>query len=217
MTEPLADALITGADESAVVVLLRQPGGADRRTQPAPRGRSLRRQRAVKTGMVHRASLPVTVAERLVVLVSEELRDYLLSHHALPPAVAADLVLQSRERSIIGLSARASRHELELLIRQMQRHQPADAIADPARAVHGRPGILRDRAGGARPCAGGKRAGAGARRRRQRAGLAVSQGRPAREPAAGVPRRGGRGEQHRRWTAASATSNATAPASSPAS
>lgn len=122
VTEPLADALISGADESAVVVLL--DNQAARIAEPSLH-RAVDRfagSERVKSGMVHRASLPVTVAERLVVLVSDELQNYLLSHHALPPAVATDLMLQSRERSIIGLSARASRHELELLIRQMQRH-----------------------------------------------------------------------------------------------
>ena len=122
VSEPVADALITAADESAVVVLF--DNKAARIGEPSLH-RAVDRfsdSDAVKAGMVHRASLPVTVAERLVVLVSEELRGYLLSHHTLPPSVAADLVLQSREKSIIGLSMRASRHELETLIRQMEQH-----------------------------------------------------------------------------------------------
>jgi uncharacterized protein (DUF2336 family) len=123
VSEPVADALITEADESAVVTLLRNK--AARIAEPSLH-RAVDRfagSEAVKSGMVHRASLPMTVAERLVVMVSEELRGYLLSHHALPPSVAADLVLQSRERAIIGLSVLSSRHELETLIRQMHRHQ----------------------------------------------------------------------------------------------
>jgi uncharacterized protein (DUF2336 family) len=122
VSEPVADALITAANESAVVALLHNK--AARIGEPSLH-RAVDRFAAsepVKTGIVHRDTLPVTVAERLVVMVSEELRDYLLSHHALPPAVAADLVLQSRERAIIGMSMRASRHELETLIRQMEQH-----------------------------------------------------------------------------------------------
>jgi uncharacterized protein (DUF2336 family) len=123
VTESVADALIAVAAEGAVVTLLHNQ--AARIAEPSLHHAVDRfaGSDAVKSGMVHRDSLPMTVAERLVVLVSEELRSYLLSHHALSPAVAADLVLQSRERSIIGLSGRASRHELLLLIRQMQRHQ----------------------------------------------------------------------------------------------
>jgi uncharacterized protein (DUF2336 family) len=123
VSEPVADALITGAAESAVVALLRNK--AARIGEPSLL-RAVDRfagSEAVKTGLVHRVNLPMTVAERLIVMVSEELRNYLLSHHALSPSVASDLVLQSRERAIIGLSSRASRHELETLIRQMQRHQ----------------------------------------------------------------------------------------------
>jgi uncharacterized protein (DUF2336 family) len=123
VSEPLAEVLVAGADESAVVALLHNQ--AARIAAPSLH-RAVDRfaaSEAVKAGMVHRANLPVTVAERLVVLVSEELREYLLSHHDLPPAMAADLVLQSRERAIMGLSLHASRRELETLIRQMQRHQ----------------------------------------------------------------------------------------------
>jgi uncharacterized protein (DUF2336 family) len=123
VSEPVADALITRADESAVVALLRNKTA--RIGEPSLH-RAVDRfpaSEAVKSGLVHRVNLPMTVAERLIVMVSEELRNYLLSHHALSPSVASDLVLQSRERAIIGLSNRASREELETLIRQMQRHQ----------------------------------------------------------------------------------------------
>ena len=105
-----------------MVTLLREPGA--RIGEPSLH-RAVDRfagSEALKTSMAHRPTLPVTVAERLVVMVSEELRGYLLSHHALPPAMAADLVPQSRERAVIGLSVRASRQELTTLIRQMQRH-----------------------------------------------------------------------------------------------
>ena len=123
VSEPLSDALIATAGEQAVATLLANKGA--RIAEPSLH-RAVDRfadSMAVKSGIVHRASLPVTVAERLVVLVSEELRGHLLSHHTLPPAVAADLVLQSRERAILGLSARAGRQELETLIRQMHRNQ----------------------------------------------------------------------------------------------
>lgn len=122
VSEPVSDALIAVAAEPAVVTLLQNQRA---RIGEAGLNQAVTRfaaSDAVKASMVHRATLPMTVAERLVVLVSEELRAYLLSHHALPPAVTADLVLQSRERAVIGLSARASRHELTLLIRQMHRH-----------------------------------------------------------------------------------------------
>jgi len=122
VSEPVSDAVITLADERAVATLMRNKGAHIAEQSLHRAVDRFPASAAVKAGMVHRARLPMTVAERLVVMVSEELRRYLLSHHALPASVAADLVLQSRERAVIGLSLRASREELLDLIRQMQRH-----------------------------------------------------------------------------------------------
>lgn len=58
---------------------------------------------AVQNSMVHRAKLPATIAEQLVTKVSENLRQYLVAHHELPANLAADLVLESRERATVGL------------------------------------------------------------------------------------------------------------------
>jgi uncharacterized protein (DUF2336 family) len=69
--------------------------------------------------MVKRTVLPVTVAERLTTLVSDRLRDYLVSHHELSPTVAADLVLQTRERTVVELASGSSEREIEKLVAQM--------------------------------------------------------------------------------------------------
>lgn len=58
---------------------------------------------AVQEPLVRRPRLPLTVAERLVTMVSEGLQHYLVAHHDLSPGLAADLILQSRERATVGL------------------------------------------------------------------------------------------------------------------
>ena len=58
---------------------------------------------AVQASLVHRTKLPATIAEQLVTKVSENLRQYLVSHHELPANLAADLVMESRERATVGL------------------------------------------------------------------------------------------------------------------
>jgi uncharacterized protein (DUF2336 family) len=123
VSEPVSDAVIATAEEGAVATLMRNKGAHIAEPSLHRAVDRFPASVAVKTGMVHRASLPISVAERLVVVVSEDLRRYLLSHHALSATVAADLVLQSRERAVIGLSLRASREDLTTLIRQMQRHR----------------------------------------------------------------------------------------------
>jgi uncharacterized protein (DUF2336 family) len=78
---------------------------------------------SVQNPLAHRARLPVTVAERLVTRVSETLRQHILEHHELPDDLAADLVMQSRERATINLSAESSEDDVERLVRQMQEHK----------------------------------------------------------------------------------------------
>ena len=66
-----------------------------------------------------RPKLPVTIAERLVTLVSENMRVELAKRHELGNNLAADLILQIRERAIIGLSEEGDEGDLELLIKQL--------------------------------------------------------------------------------------------------
>jgi uncharacterized protein (DUF2336 family) len=70
--------------------------------------------------MVLRDSLPVTVSERLVALVSKALQDILVRTHALSPDAAADIVLTSREHAVIRLSVGSSDEELHRMVTQME-------------------------------------------------------------------------------------------------
>ncbi len=101
--ESLADELIRVADEGAVAVLVGNQGaklGEDSLNRVIDRfGDSAR----VQEPLVRRATLPLSVAERLVTLVSETLQNYLVTHHELPDDTAADLILKSRERATVGL------------------------------------------------------------------------------------------------------------------
>jgi len=56
---------------------------------------------AVQDLMIERASLPLTVVERLVQLVSDELHHRLVEKHALPPEFAGELLGQARERTLM--------------------------------------------------------------------------------------------------------------------
>lgn len=123
VSEQVADALVTTGSEGAVTVLM---GNAKARIAEASMGTAIDRFAAsdrVKAHMVHRANLPATIAERLVVLVSDKLQSYLVSHHELPVSLATDVVLQSRERATLHFSIGSSEQELERLVRQMHRNQ----------------------------------------------------------------------------------------------
>jgi uncharacterized protein (DUF2336 family) len=64
---------------------------------------------AVQGLLVERATLPLTVTERLIQVVSDTLRDRLIEKHALPPEIATELLNQARERAIFHSAAAAPR------------------------------------------------------------------------------------------------------------
>ena len=59
--------------------------------------------------LVERASLPLTVTERLIQAVSDVLRDRLIEKHALPPEIATELLNQARERALFHSATAAPR------------------------------------------------------------------------------------------------------------
>jgi uncharacterized protein (DUF2336 family) len=73
----------------------------------------------VKEAMVLREKLPITVAERLVTMVSKALQAHLVKAHDLPASTASDIVLNSREHAIVRLSLGASDAELRRMVAQM--------------------------------------------------------------------------------------------------
>jgi len=74
----------------------------------------------ISAPMAHRSTLPITVTERLVTMVSDKLRDHLVTHHELPPGVATDLILENREKTMIGfIKDGASHADLVDLIDQL--------------------------------------------------------------------------------------------------
>ncbi|HXP97129.1 MAG TPA: DUF2336 domain-containing protein [Telmatospirillum sp.] len=77
----------------------------------------------IQGSLVHRKNLPVTVAERLVTMVSDQWRDLLMSRHQLSGHLAADITRQSRERATINLSAGADREDVEGLVRHLNAHR----------------------------------------------------------------------------------------------
>jgi uncharacterized protein (DUF2336 family) len=77
----------------------------------------------VQEPLVKREQLPVTVAERLVNQVSEKLKDYLVTHHELSPTLAADMILQSRERATVNLVSQSSEADVEKLVVQLYRNK----------------------------------------------------------------------------------------------
>ena len=122
VSEAVSDALISLADEQAVATLMANAGAEIGEASLDKAMFRFEHSDNVKSRMVHRPKLPVTIAERLMVVVSEQLQEWLMRHHDLPAAVVADVMLQSRERATLSLSYGSNAHSLERLLKQMHRH-----------------------------------------------------------------------------------------------
>jgi uncharacterized protein (DUF2336 family) len=119
LPETVSDALITHGEEPAVVVLM---GNNTAKIADDSFNRAVTRfgdSKRVTEAMVLRESLPITVAERLVTMVSKALQLHLVQSHNLSPALAADIMLSSREHAIIHLSSGASDEDLRQMVTQM--------------------------------------------------------------------------------------------------
>jgi uncharacterized protein (DUF2336 family) len=119
LAEAVSDALINLAAEPAVAVLMDNHTAKIAEHSLNHAVTRFADSTRVKAAMVMRHSLPLTVSERLVALVSDELQRHLLKEHALSPSIASDIVLRSRERAIIRLSMGSSEEELAMMVAQM--------------------------------------------------------------------------------------------------
>jgi len=122
LAETVSDALITHAEEPAVVVLMANNSA---KISEATFHRAVTRfadSDDVKKAMVFRETLPITVAERMVTMVSKALQAHLVKAHDLAPETAANIVMTSREHAIIRLSLGASDDDLRHMVAQMHRN-----------------------------------------------------------------------------------------------
>jgi uncharacterized protein (DUF2336 family) len=63
----------------------------------------------VLQAVAYRAALPLAVSERLIDMVGEQLRDHILSSHALSPERTLELIIGAKERATIDLVDQAGR------------------------------------------------------------------------------------------------------------
>ncbi|MDB5466212.1 MAG: hypothetical protein JWQ46_974 [Phenylobacterium sp.] len=63
----------------------------------------------VLAAVAYRAVLPLSVSERLISLVGEQVRDHLISHHAVSPEIALQIAVGSAERATVDLVDQAGR------------------------------------------------------------------------------------------------------------
>ena len=122
VSDKLSDAIVSTTGEKVVATLMSNEGAQLTEEVLSKAIDRFQGSELVKTPMVGRSKLPVTVAERLVSLVSDKLKDVLVQKHELPPSIAADLIMQSRERATVNLFSDASENDVEKLVRQLYKN-----------------------------------------------------------------------------------------------
>lgn len=121
VSETVSEAIVEHGTEDAVVSLVSNEGAAISDASLEKVVEKHGEIERVQKPLVHRERLPVSVAEKLVSKISDELKTYLVANHDLPEQLAADLILQTRERATIGLvSDGASEEDLVVLVKQMR-------------------------------------------------------------------------------------------------
>ncbi|MBV1901524.1 MAG: DUF2336 domain-containing protein [Kordiimonadaceae bacterium] len=115
----LADALVDNGDEETVAKLVSNEGAI---LKESTLGKVLDKygdSELINQPMAERKELPIGVAERLVTLVSEQLRDHIMTHHEVSAGLASDLLLGSREKAVISLAEGETRSTVEGLVKQL--------------------------------------------------------------------------------------------------
>jgi uncharacterized protein (DUF2336 family) len=121
VSEPVAAALVAEGDETTVGVLMWNQGANVSEQSLSKAIDRFPESEAVKESIAHRETLPITITERLVVMVSDRLREHLVTHHKVSPTLATDIVLQIREHATLDLSNGIGAAHLEELVGQMHR------------------------------------------------------------------------------------------------
>ncbi|HEC90783.1 MAG TPA: DUF2336 domain-containing protein, partial [Alphaproteobacteria bacterium] len=119
VSKDLSGALVDAGNEKAVTTLVANEGAEISERSLAKVVDDFGEVEAVQNAMVHRPKLPVAISERLVTMVSENLKEELAKRHEISTDMATDLILQSRERATISLGSLGDESDLEKLIKQL--------------------------------------------------------------------------------------------------
>lgn len=92
----------------------------------------------VLAAVAYRAALPLAVTEKLIDLVSEEVRDHLLNHHALSPDLALEIAMGAKERATIDLVDQAGRApDVKSFVSHLHKHERLSASLLLRSLAHG--------------------------------------------------------------------------------
>ncbi len=120
VSEQVSEALIETEDEEVVTTLVENPTAEIGEQTMQKVVETFRDSEVVQGLLAQRSELPISVAERLVGLVSYTMRQHLIDHYDIPIDETGDVVKQTRERATLGLIGTSDNLEkVRRLVRQL--------------------------------------------------------------------------------------------------
>lgn len=99
----VSDALVDTKSENVVAKLVSNEGADIRESTYNKVLDAHGDSEKVNQPMALRSSLPINVAERLVTMVSDQVRSHIMTHHQISEETASDLLFDSREKATVSL------------------------------------------------------------------------------------------------------------------
>ncbi len=119
VTEKVSTVLIEQGQETTISTLLSNTGAQISEQSYTKALERFPDSPMVNEPMALRSQLPISIAESLVVKVSLQLQNHILSNYDLNPDIVANIILQTREKTTISLSSTASEKDTDELISQL--------------------------------------------------------------------------------------------------
>ncbi|MCF8473613.1 MAG: DUF2336 domain-containing protein [Emcibacter sp.] len=120
----VTDAIVENSGSEDVIETLLSNEGADLKEDTM--GKVMDKYGALESvndSLASRKNLPIGVAERLVSLVSERMRDHMVTHHEMTPDMVMDLFLGARERATVSLLSKgADVMDVRRLVEQLHKN-----------------------------------------------------------------------------------------------
>lgn len=119
VSETVSEAIVDTRNEDVVSRLVSNPGAEISDGSLGKVVDTLGDRESIQDAMGRRPHLPVTVSERLVTLVSEQMKAQIEGKFNLPTDAMTDLIMQIRERAVLSLSFQSGRDDLARLVGQL--------------------------------------------------------------------------------------------------
>lgn len=116
---PVSEALALKGDRRAVLTLISNSGAVINEAAATMLVQRYADDADVAAPLVQRGDMPALLVERLIAMVSEQMREYLVATHEIDDRVAATLEEQARERTTTDTLVRMNNDDMRALVAQL--------------------------------------------------------------------------------------------------